>query len=335
MIATTLEEAQALATVLLEDPPLIVGCDMETTVDRKEDPGLTSVIQISTPQGTHLYQVYRIWKQSGSFPSQLSKVLGSDQVIKVGVGLAMDMERLYTSYGMKVRGWIDLQHVAVSMKIPTTSLSDLATKYISTYAGKDPSGHKGNWDTDLDERQIRYAVSDAEASLELYYQMVLREPVPGVKRVQFIDEGPLLLHWIKGMLRDATTNRSVTSLINQIVNSYGPWRNKYIQSDRKEKATHLVETLIKDGHLPYDELKREIIVKVVKGEKEEDESKTELVTDHDIQAIMTKFPVSTMKSKSVLNVLCNSYGPWSLVSNKLERASLAVKILQDRGILGV
>ena len=330
-IATTFEEAQALATRLLESNIMILGCDTETTTERKEDAGKVSLIQLATPTEIHLYQIYRIMNKSSAFPSQLKKVLCSDSIIKVGVALSLDVERIQSSYDLNMKGWVDLQPVAITMKIPTSSLNDLCKKFLTDYTEKDPLGHQGNWDTDLDGRQVHYACSDAYNSLRLYHSMVLREELKSII-AESADDSHLLLQWIRYMLESATTNRSVSSLVNQVVNSYGPWRNRYVLSDRREKAEKMIQMFIEKGELPYDPLRQEIIISNRPTMKPISLPDV-IITEHDILDITTKFKLTGMKSSSVRNILLNSYGPWSGLPDIGDRVNKALSILRDRKII--
>src|SRR5579883_2029740 len=122
-IATTFEEGQVLATHILESGDITVGFDTETTILRPNEDGeppckYVSTIQIAYSRGTIIFQTYRIWKEKQELPSALRRLLSSDNLIKVGVGSMLDVEKLRLSYGGDYRGFIDIQYLAKTMKLP-------------------------------------------------------------------------------------------------------------------------------------------------------------------------------------------------------------------------
>lgn len=259
-IATTLEEGQVLATRILESGDITIGFDTETTILRPNEINeppckYVSTIQIATSTGTIIFQTYRMWKEKHELPSALRKLLASDSIIKVGVGSMLDVEKLLLSYGGDYRGFIDIQYLAKTMKLPGISMADLATRYLGEGFIKDPFGHRGDWDGDLSPASIAYASRDAEMSLSIYQAMM--NIAPSVPTIHHDINENELLRWVQLELSRAVTPRSLNSMINQVVNSYGPWRNRYIEADRRKMAREMLETLIKKEHLKFDSLRQE------------------------------------------------------------------------------
>jgi ribonuclease D len=261
-LAKTYEEAQAYSAQILDLAPIVVGFDTETTVSSTRESKLLSLISIATPcDGIYLFQISRIYLQKHTFPSRLRDILFSDRIVKVGCGLSGDVRGLIRSYNLLLEGlhgFVDIQYLTLTLKVPESSLRDLCARYLPDFPGKDPFGHSGSdWDNDLDERQINYASSDAELSLRLYLKILSipdTEHISGSRDGQNKDE-ELVHKWITIQLKSAVSDRTVKSLVNQIVNSYGPWRNKFIESERKEKAAKCLQTFIDQGKWSYDKLK--------------------------------------------------------------------------------
>lgn len=328
-IATTFEEGQVLATRILESGDITIGFDTETTILRSRDSEggeppckYVSTIQVATSIGTMIFQTYRIWKEKQELPSALRRLLSSDNLIKVGVGIILDVEKLRLSYGGDYRGFIDVQYLAKTMKLPGISMVDLATKFlhlsdttpIPLPGGefiKDPFGHHGDWDNDLSPASIAYASRDAEMSLEIYYAMMNITPaVPPVHRET--NDTNDLLRWVQMELSRAVTARSLNSLVNQIVNSYGPWRNRYIETDRRKMAQEILERLIEQGQLKFDSLRQEF---PLGDTKETINSPSDVLPDTgDIEVAYTEYiskELIGMKVSSGINKMINSYKRWA------------------------
>lgn len=269
-LAQTFEEGQVLATTFIEAGDRIIGMDTESTVQLNPTTSETeilvpvsvkecSTLQLATPRQIGIFQLGSM----GSIPSALRKLLMSKSQIKVGVDLTGDVNRLLYS-GVGCQGWIDLQSLATAQGIPAVSMADLITRFIPTAPVKNPLGHRGNWDGRLTPDQIYYAATDAYVSLLLYYAM-MRAPFPEFGKGVLVansseSDDSLILNWIKLQLATAVSDRSFKSLVNQIVNSYGPWRNRYLESDRRSRAEATLRRLIQAQAIPFNELRQVIPV---------------------------------------------------------------------------
>jgi hypothetical protein len=274
-VATTLIEGQVLATTFLEAGDRVLGMDTESTNWTLSDanpsapmadlnltlpgsalPGTPptlpcSTIQVATPSQIGIFQLTAM----KSIPSALRKLLTSKNQIKVGVDLTGDVDRL-RPLGLECRGWIDLQVLATAQGIPAVSMADLSSRFLPQAPPKDPLGHRGNWDGPLTPSQLYYAATDAYISMLLYYAM-MRTPVPEPRPSEpDSTDDSLIVNWIKLQLATAVTDRSFKRLVNQIVNSYGPWRNRYLESERRSRAESTLRRLIQTHTLPFDEIRQ-------------------------------------------------------------------------------
>ena len=309
-IAQSLDQAQALANQILDYSPVVIGMDTETTTERQLDKGLVSLIQLSTLHDIYLFQIYNIWQTSQQFPSKLKFVLASTRIIKVGVALDFDAARIKSSYNIDCCGLIDLQHLATTMRIPSLSLDNLATIFVPSYLGKDPLGHTGDWDNDvLSYNQIYYASMDAYVSLLIYINMLkqsYQQPTDNVNQ----SDNKLLLHWIINEMSKAVNNRTLDSMVNQIANSFSPWRNRFIESERKRLAKETIMNLVNDGLIEFDQEKLELISKLSA------EVSSSLPNDEDITKAWYGFitkRLNGIKEKSAINMLISSYGDWAKI----------------------
>ena len=334
-VATTLEEGQVLATRILECGDITIGFDTETTILRPNEINeppckYVSTIQLATSMGTIIFQTYRMWKEKHELPSALRKLLASDNLIKVGVGSMLDVEKLLLSYGGDYRGFIDIQYLAKTMKSPGVSMADLATRYLGEGFIKDPFGHRGDWDGDLSSASIAYASRDAEMSLSIYQAMM--NIAPSVPTIHHDINENELLRWVQLELSRAVTPRSLNSMVNQVVNSYGPWRNRYIEADRRKMAREMLDTLIKKEQLKFDSLRQEfplantqkpllqtelgVTVTLENKETKNVVSPSESFPDiAEIEVAYSEYiskELIGMKVSSAINKMINSYKRWAV-----------------------
>ena len=315
-IATTFEEGQVLATRVLESGDITVGFDTETTVLRPNEVNeppckYVSTIQIASSIGTMIFQTYRIWKEKQEFPSALKRLLSSDNLIKVGIGSMLDVEKLQLSYGGDYRGFVDVQYLAKTMKLPGISMVDLATKFLGVDIVKDPFGHRGDWDNDLSSASIAYASRDAEMSLGIYYAMMNITPTVLPAHAETNDANDLF-RWVQMELSRAVTSRSLNSLVNQIVNSYGPWRNRYIEADRRKMAQETLNNLVERGQLKFDSLRQEF--PLIDTKNTVSSPSNTLPDSGDIEVAYTEYvskELIGMKVSSAINKMINSYKRWA------------------------
>lgn len=233
---------------MLMSGPVVFGFDTETTIERKEDHGKVSVIQIHTGNVCYIFQVYRIWKNEGMFPSKLAAFLSNPNYIKVGVAADNDGRMIEKSYGVRVAGVIDVQYIARSMRIPDLSMEGLAARFAPLFH----KGSKGNvwtnWDNDLDEKHISYASTDALLSL-LIYQGIFTGVVPNEDEYVFDNEQEdnLLFNWLSE--KERLPAKSISMLSNFIANSYSRWSKMYSLQERVALAQESVTRMVEDKRL--------------------------------------------------------------------------------------
>lgn len=257
-IITTFEQAQIGATHIIDhcnNGVKFVGLDTETTINRPIDKDLVSTIQVSYiingKQMSYIFQIYKIWRISKAFPPLLKKVIQSNSIIKVGVDIITDMNRIKSSYGITAKGYLDIQPIAQTLNIPCSSLNDLCQKFIPEYNSKDPLGHEGNWDGDLTDSQILYGIRDAYYSY-LLYGKIMNLKVDEV-HVNKDDNLEILCTWIKTSMKTSTKDRTIASVVNQISNSYKPWANKYTKMEMSQMADEMIREMGEKGMLKLDD----------------------------------------------------------------------------------
>jgi ribonuclease D len=141
----------------------ILGFDTETKPSFKKGKlHPTSLIQLATPSQAWIMRVARI-----GYPERLLRILSSDEVLKVGLGLNDDLRRLRSDFHFEPGGFLDLQQYAGAFRIDEKGLKKLSAIVLGRRISK--SQQVSNWDADqLTEAQLRYAATDAWICLEIY-----------------------------------------------------------------------------------------------------------------------------------------------------------------------
>jgi ribonuclease D len=149
----------------IENNPLL-GFDTETKPSfKKGQVNPTSLIQLATPGQTWIIRVSRI-----GYPERLLKLLSSEEVLKVGLGLNDDLRRLRSDYNFEPGGFLDLQQYVEAFRIDEKGLKKLTAIVLGRRISK--SQQVSNWDADvLTEAQLRYAATDAWICLRIYHAL--------------------------------------------------------------------------------------------------------------------------------------------------------------------
>ena len=149
----------------IENNPLL-GFDTETKPSfKKGQVNPTSLIQLANPGQTWIIRVSRI-----GYPERLLKLLSSEEVLKVGLGLNDDLRRLRSDYNFEPGGFLDLQQYVEAFRIDEKGLKKLTAIVLGRRISK--SQQVSNWDADvLTEAQLRYAATDAWICLRIYHAL--------------------------------------------------------------------------------------------------------------------------------------------------------------------
>ena len=116
---------------------LVMGLDAEwRPVFQKARLPRLALVQVATRSGDVL--LYHVFHARGAFPAKLATVLGSERVLKLGVGVLEDAHKIHVLSRQIVRGCVDLasvahaQHLALSAmdEFPGVSLKALAKHYV-------------------------------------------------------------------------------------------------------------------------------------------------------------------------------------------------------------
>jgi ribonuclease D len=144
-----------------------VGVDTETKPVFKKGHKMNPValMQVSTLDSCFLFRLNYI-----GLPDCLVDLLESDKLLKVGLSLQDDFRQLTRRRSINPCGYVELQQMAREFGITDMSLAKLYANLFNCRISK--SQQLSNWEADvLNERQKRYAATDAWACVRIYNEL--------------------------------------------------------------------------------------------------------------------------------------------------------------------
>ena len=141
----------------------VVGWDTETRpAFRPGESYLPSLVQVATARTVYIFQL-----QALDVSSEVSGFFGAEAVLKVGISVADDLQKLKMVFPFEPASVLDAGKVARRHGMAQTGLRNLAGIFLGF---RIPKGAKTtNWAARrLTEQQITYAATDAWACRELY-----------------------------------------------------------------------------------------------------------------------------------------------------------------------
>lgn len=145
----------------------IVGLDTETKPSfTRGTHHKVSLVQISTLDHCFLFRLNKI-----DFPAALAEFLADNDIKKIGLSLRDDFSGLNKRQEFKPSNFVDIQTIAQSYGIMELSLQKIYAILFGKKISK--SQRLSNWESpELTEQQLRYAATDAWASLQIYLQLM-------------------------------------------------------------------------------------------------------------------------------------------------------------------
>jgi ribonuclease D len=141
----------------------VVGFDTETRPSfRKGERYLPSIVQVAAERAVYVIQLKRLQ----TFET-LAALLETKQVLKAGIGMANDFEKLREVFHFEPASVVDLSLIARKHGMKQSSLRHLAGSLLGFRV---PKGHQtSNWAIPrLSRSQIIYAATDAWVCRQLY-----------------------------------------------------------------------------------------------------------------------------------------------------------------------
>ena len=159
------EEMEAAAAVLANES--LLGFDTETRPSfKKGDYYPPALIQLATERCVYLF---RISKTENFDP--LLPILESPDILKTGVAIKDDVKELRAMENFNPSGFVEIADITVKLGCKNRGLRSLAGLLLRGRISK--AAQVSNWARpELNNKQIRYAATDAWISREIYRQAV-------------------------------------------------------------------------------------------------------------------------------------------------------------------
>ncbi len=157
------DEAAAEKAFLALQKEEVIGFDIEIRPSfRKGERHPPSLIQLACSDEVFIFQLARI-----RFPGLLRRILADAEIVKAGVGVAADLEKLRELGEFKAAGFVDLGRLAREAGVKNRGLRGLAAVLLGFRISK--GCQRSNWGREhLTGKQLRYAATDAWVGRELY-----------------------------------------------------------------------------------------------------------------------------------------------------------------------
>ena len=164
-ILESVEEMEAAAAVLVNESHL--GFDTETRPSfKKGDYYPPALIQLATEQCVYLFRI----SETETF-DPLLPILESPDILKTGVAIKDDVKELRAIEDFTPNGFVEIADITVKLGYANRGLRALAGLLLQGRISK--AAQVTNWARPkLDDKQVRYAATDAWISREIYRQAV-------------------------------------------------------------------------------------------------------------------------------------------------------------------
>jgi ribonuclease D len=164
-ILESVEEMEAAAAILVNESHL--GFDTETRPSfKKGDYYPPALIQLATEQCVYLFRI----SETETF-DPLLPILESPDILKTGVAIKDDVKELRAIEDFTPNGFVEIADITVKLGYENRGLRALAGLLMQGRISK--AAQVTNWARPkLDNKQVRYAATDAWISREIYRQAV-------------------------------------------------------------------------------------------------------------------------------------------------------------------
>jgi hypothetical protein len=146
-----------------------------------------AVLQLASEDVVVVIQLLHATRGARPVPPELRDLLAAPHIVKLGVGIHDDFNRLQESYGLECRGYLDLRSLALQHHRAGLAHGDhghspapfpLGLKSLAAHVGinldKAHSARVSNWEAvELTTEQVKYAAEDALAALLVWHRLAL------------------------------------------------------------------------------------------------------------------------------------------------------------------
>jgi len=145
------------------------GFDTETRPSfRKGEVHNVALLQLATDHDAYVIRLYGLTRFDF-----LREILGSHDVLKVGVAIRHDIKQLQKRFPFEPRYFVELQTLAKEKGVKNAGLKGMAEEVMQATLTKGPK--LTNWEAKiLSEQQLMYAATDAWIGLALYREIRAR-----------------------------------------------------------------------------------------------------------------------------------------------------------------
>lgn len=168
VVLDTLEEMEQAVEQLRHETHL--GFDTETRPTfKKGEYYPPALVQLGTADCVYLFRISKVKTLDPLLP-----ILESAEILKTGVAIKDDVKELRAMQEFQADGFIEIADLTVKLGYENRGLRPLAGLMLGGRISK--AAQVSNWArAELDEKQIRYAATDAWISRELYRKAIAEQ----------------------------------------------------------------------------------------------------------------------------------------------------------------
>merc|ERR1719223_122300 len=113
-------------------------------------------------------------------PQGLEQLLLDERKLKCGVAVAQDLRLLEAQFGLRSRGFVDLQHLASQHGYTQygLGLAAICNAVLRTTLNKSPEIRQSDWSAELSFDQEMYAACDAFVAVDILEELHRRHALP-------------------------------------------------------------------------------------------------------------------------------------------------------------
>jgi RNA polymerase sigma factor for flagellar operon FliA len=153
---------------LLQERYLGFDTESKPTFQKGEVSSGIAIMQISSPTTCYIFQMRRIGDATA-----LGEIIGQPQIIKIGVGLKDDLNKLRSRYKFHPNAFVDLGLIFRAFgRRNSIGSKQLVALVLKQRLRKSKSATTSNWAAErLSPLQIEYASDDAFSSVDAYLRL--------------------------------------------------------------------------------------------------------------------------------------------------------------------
>lgn len=167
VLITTRDQIKASLTEILKHK--VLGFDTETKpAFKKGEYNSVSLLQIATTEAVYLFRI-----NLTGFTKELADIFTNPEILKAGISIRDDIKELQKLRDFEPAGIVELNTVAKELGVKHEGVRSLSAIFLQIRISK--TQQTTNWEREtLNEKQLRYAATDAWVCLEIYNQLLYK-----------------------------------------------------------------------------------------------------------------------------------------------------------------